>query len=76
VEHVLHFPVRWFLLSVFVLWLSSQIGASLRRRWPLKDDEREDFVVGPGRDPDAAWPHHQIQFLDGDQTPDIHLFSF
>jgi len=42
----------------------------------LKDDEREDFVVGPGRDPDAAWPHHQIQFLDGDQTPDIHLFSF
>jgi hypothetical protein len=30
---------------VFVLWLSAQIGACLRRRRPLKDDEREDFAV-------------------------------
>jgi len=45
VEHVLNSPVLWFLPSVFVLWLSAQIGASLRRRWPLKDDEREDFAV-------------------------------
>ena len=44
-EHVLHFPALWFLLSLFILWLAAQIGASLRRRWPLKDDEREDFVV-------------------------------
>jgi hypothetical protein len=42
---VLNFPGLWFLPSVLVLWLSAQIGASLRRRWPLKDDEREDFVV-------------------------------
>jgi hypothetical protein len=38
-------PVLWFLPSVIVLWVSAQIGASLRRRWPPKDDEREDFVV-------------------------------
>ena len=44
-EQVLNFPVLWFLPSVFILWFSAQIGASLRRRWPLKDDEREDFVV-------------------------------
>jgi hypothetical protein len=42
---VLNFPVLLFLPSVFVLWLSAQIGTSLRRQWPLKDDEREDFGV-------------------------------
>jgi hypothetical protein len=42
---VLNFPVLSFLPSVFVLWLSAQIGASLRRRRPLKDEEHEDFVV-------------------------------
>jgi len=44
-QRVLNFPVLLFLSSVLVLWLSAQIGASLRRRQPLKDDEREDFGV-------------------------------
>jgi hypothetical protein len=42
---MLNFPVLLFLPSVLVLWLSTQIGTSLRRRWPLKDDERDDFSV-------------------------------
>jgi len=42
---VSNIPVLLFLPSVFVLWLSAQVGASLRNRRPLKDDEREDFVV-------------------------------
>lgn len=44
-EHMLNYPLLFFVFSLFVLWLSAQIGASLRRRWALKDDEREDFNV-------------------------------
>ena len=35
----------FFLISLFVLWLSAQIGASVRKRRALKEDEREDFGV-------------------------------
>lgn len=42
---MLSYPRLFFLFSLLVLWLSAQIGASLRRRRPLKDDEREDFNV-------------------------------
>jgi hypothetical protein len=42
---VSNFPVLLFLPSVLVLWLSAQIGTFLRRRWPLKNDEREDYGV-------------------------------
>jgi hypothetical protein len=42
---MLSYPRIFFLVSLAVLWLSAQLGASLRRRRPLKDDEREDFNV-------------------------------
>jgi len=42
---MMNFPIFFFLPSVFLLWLSAQIGASLRRRRALKGDEREDFGV-------------------------------
>ena len=42
---MLNHPVAFFLVSLIVLWLSAHIGASLRKRWALKDDEREDFGV-------------------------------
>ncbi len=42
---MLQYPRIFFLFSLLVLWLSAQIGAYLRRRRPLKDDEREDFNV-------------------------------
>jgi hypothetical protein len=42
---MLNYPSAYFLFSLIVLWLSAQVGASLRRRWALKDDEREDFGV-------------------------------
>jgi hypothetical protein len=42
---MLNFPVLLFLPSVLVLWLSAQLGASLRKRRPLRDEEREDFGV-------------------------------
>jgi hypothetical protein len=37
-----------FLPSVLVLWLAAQLGAFLRRRRPLKDEEREDFSLIQG----------------------------
>ena len=42
---MLNYPRIFFVFSFLVLWLSAQIGASLRRRRPLKDDELEDFNV-------------------------------
>lgn len=42
---VLNYPRVFFLLSLVVLWLAAKVGASFRRRRPLKDDEREDFGV-------------------------------
>jgi len=42
---MLNYPLAFFLFSLFVLWLSAQIGASFRRRWALRDDEREDFGI-------------------------------
>jgi len=38
-------PIVFFLPSVFVLWLSAQLGVFLRRRRALKDTERAD--LGP-----------------------------
>jgi len=43
VEFMLNYPRLFFVFSLFVLWIAAQIGASLRRRSPLKDELREDF---------------------------------
>ncbi len=40
-----NYPVIFSLSSFLILWLAAQIGASLRRRRPLKDEERDDFDV-------------------------------
>jgi hypothetical protein len=42
---MLNYPRIFFLFSLLVLWVAAKIGASLRRRRPLKDDEREDFSL-------------------------------
>jgi len=42
---MLNFPVLMFFPSVIILWLAAQYGASLRRRRPVKEEEREDFSV-------------------------------
>jgi hypothetical protein len=42
---MLDYPAVVFLFSLFVLWFAAQIGAFMRRRWALKDDEREDFGI-------------------------------
>src|SRR5271166_604970 len=42
---MMNFPVLLFLPSVLLLWLSAQYGASLRRRRPLKEEERDDFGI-------------------------------
>lgn len=42
---MLSYPRIFFLFSLLLLWLSAQMGAYLRRRRPLKDDERDDFNV-------------------------------
>lgn len=39
------YPRLFFLLSLLMLWVAAQIGASLRRLRPLKDEERDDFTV-------------------------------
>ena len=38
-----NYPIPFFLLSILVLWLSARIGASVRRKHPLSDEDREDF---------------------------------
>jgi hypothetical protein len=38
-------PRIFFLVSLFVLWISAQAGASFRRQRALKDEDREDFGV-------------------------------
>jgi len=40
---MLNYPRLFFVLVLVVLWLAAQVGAALRRRRPLKDEEREDF---------------------------------
>lgn len=40
-----NYPRIFFLFSLLVLWLAAQIGVALRRRRPLKDDERKDYSV-------------------------------
>src|ERR1039458_9191536 len=44
-EYLLSYPRVFFVFSFLLLWLSAQLGASLRRRRPLKDDERGDFGI-------------------------------
>jgi hypothetical protein len=40
---MLNYPRYFFLLSLFVLWLTARVGAWLRGQRALKADEREDF---------------------------------
>jgi hypothetical protein len=42
---MLNYPRLLFLFSLFVLWLSDQIGGYLRKRRPLREEEREDFGI-------------------------------
>jgi hypothetical protein len=42
---VLNYPRYFFLCSIVVLWIAAHTGAWLRRHWPLKDDERDDFNI-------------------------------
>ena len=42
---LLDHPLAFFALPLFVLWLSVQIGAFIRRRRPLPEDEKEDFAL-------------------------------
>ena len=45
-EHVANSPVSVFVLSLVILWLSTNVGAFLRTRSrPLGEDERKDFDV-------------------------------
>jgi hypothetical protein len=38
-----NYPIFFFPLSLFVLWLSAYVGTLLRRRKPLAGEDREDF---------------------------------
>ncbi len=40
---MLNYPRIFFLFSLLILWVAAQVGASWRRRRPLKDEERDDF---------------------------------
>ncbi len=45
---MMNFPVLMFFPSVLMLWLAARYGVSLRKRRPLKDEEREDFALVQG----------------------------
>ena len=38
-------PLAFFVLSLLILWLSVQIGAFIRKKRPLPEDERDDFAL-------------------------------
>jgi hypothetical protein len=42
---MLDHPRIFFLVSLFVLWISARAGVSFRRQQALKDEDREDFGV-------------------------------
>jgi hypothetical protein len=42
---MLDHPRLFFLLSLAILWISAQVGASWRRQRAMKDEDREDFGV-------------------------------
>jgi hypothetical protein len=42
---MLDYPRVFSLFAALVLWISAQVGVSLCKRLPLKDDERDDFGV-------------------------------
>ena len=42
---LLDHPLALFGLSLVVLWLSVQIGAFIRRRRPMPQDEKDDFAL-------------------------------
>ena len=44
-EYLLTYPRVFFVFALILLWLSAQLGAFLRRWWPMKDDLRDDFSI-------------------------------
>jgi hypothetical protein len=38
-------PLAFFVLSLLIMWLFSQIGAFIRRKLPLPEDQRDDFAL-------------------------------
>jgi hypothetical protein len=63
---LLNYPLLVFVLSFFMLWLSTSIGASLSRKWrKLEENAREDFGVVLAATLTTAWPHHRIQLFNG-----------
>jgi hypothetical protein len=42
---VLDHPLTLFLRSLLLPWLSAQIGAFIRRKRPLPEDQRDDFAL-------------------------------
>jgi hypothetical protein len=66
-SYVLRFSSFVLIFSLVVLWLSLQIGVSIRkRRRSLQENEREDFGMIMSANPDAARPHYRIHLLHGD----------
>lgn len=41
---MLNYPIPFFVVSLFVLWLAARLGAEWGGRAPLRDEEHEDFV--------------------------------
>ena len=42
---MLNIPILYFLPTALCLWLAAHLGTVLRKRRPLRDEEREDFGV-------------------------------
>ncbi len=42
---MINYPAIFFLPSVLLMWLAALLGAAVRKRRPLKEEERDDFGV-------------------------------
>lgn len=48
-NNIVNFPLPFFILAFFVLWVSAVVGAVIRKRFgPLPKEERDDFVIVQG----------------------------
>ena len=59
--------LSFFLSMALCLWLATQLGVYLRKRRPLRDNEREDFGVIQAATLNFAGSHYRFQFLHGHQ---------
>lgn len=43
IHRAVNYSLFVFAISITIMWLAALVGTTLHRRWPLPEEEREDF---------------------------------